>query len=75
MNRRSGSLRSPGFAGPQLACTPRARILMNWTDLFSALGLMLVIEGIMPFASPASWRKMMQQVASSPDTSLRGIGA
>lgn len=48
---------------------------MNWTDLFSALGLMLVIEGIMPFASPASWRKMMQQVATSPDTSLRGIGA
>lgn len=47
---------------------------MNWTDLFSALGLVLVIEGILPFASPANWRKMMLQVASSPDRSLRGIG-
>ncbi len=48
---------------------------MNWTDLLSAFGLMLVIEGIMPFASPGGWRRMMQQVSSSPDTSLRGIGA
>jgi uncharacterized protein YjeT (DUF2065 family) len=48
---------------------------MNWTDLLSALGLMLVIEGIMPFASPASWRRMMQQITTSPDNSLRGIGA
>ncbi len=48
---------------------------MNWTDLLSALGLMLVLEGLMPFASPANWRKMMQQLGTAPDSSLRVIGA
>ena len=49
--------------------------MMNWTDLLSALGLMLVIEGILPFASPARWRNMMRQITEAPDASLRGIGA
>ena len=48
---------------------------MNWIDLLSALGLMLVIEGIMPFASPSGWRTMMRQIAEAPDNSLRGVGA
>lgn len=48
---------------------------MNWTDLFSALGLLLVLEGLMPFASPANWRKMMQQLGTAPDSSLRAVGA
>ncbi len=48
---------------------------MAWTDLLSALGLMLILEGLLPFASPSSWRNMLRQVGEAPDNSLRGIGA
>ncbi len=48
---------------------------MNWVDLLSALGLVLVLEGLLPFASPARWREMMRQVGESPDNTLRTIGA
>lgn len=48
---------------------------MDWTDLLSALGLMLILEGLLPFASPSSWRNMMKQVSAAPDNNLRGIGA
>lgn len=48
---------------------------MNWVDLLSALGLVLVLEGLLPFASPARWREMMRQVGEAPDRTLRTIGA
>lgn len=48
---------------------------MDWTDLLSALGLMLILEGMLPFASPSGWRNMMRQVGSAPDSNLRAIGA
>lgn len=48
---------------------------MNWTDLLSAVGLMLVLEGLLPFASPDRWRNMMRQVGAAPDSTLRTIGA
>lgn len=48
---------------------------MNWIDLLSAVGLMLVLEGLLPFASPDRWRNMMRQVGEAPDSTLRIIGA
>ena len=48
---------------------------MAWTDLLSALGLMLIIEGLLPWASPQRWRKMMQQIGETTDNNLRAIGA
>ena len=45
-----------------------------WEDLFKALALVLVIEGIMPFVSPHSWRQTMQQASQFPDNVLRAIG-
>lgn len=45
-----------------------------WTDLLTALALVLVIEGIMPFMNPAGMRKMMVVVAQMDDTTLRFIG-
>lgn len=47
---------------------------MEWQDLFRALALMLVFEGMMPFISPRGWRQTMQQVTQLPDHVLRGIG-
>lgn len=45
-----------------------------WDDLFKALALVLVIEGIMPFVSPHGWRQTMQQASQLPDNVLRTIG-
>ena len=47
---------------------------MIWTDLLAALALVLVIEGIMPFLSPASMRRMMASVSQLDDRTLRISG-
>ncbi|WP_028451138.1 DUF2065 domain-containing protein [Chitinilyticum aquatile] len=39
-----------------------------------ALGLMLVFEGMMPFAMPALWRNAMLNLAALPDRQIRLIG-
>ena len=46
-----------------------------WPDLAAALGLLLVIEGILPFLSPASLRRVYQRLASAGDSALRFAGA
>ncbi|NRA16779.1 MAG: DUF2065 domain-containing protein [Oceanospirillaceae bacterium] len=43
-------------------------------ELFLALCLMLVIEGILPFVYPARWRKLVQQLSEIDDRALRIIG-
>lgn len=48
-----------------------------WHDLIAALGLMCVLEGIMPFATPRSWRDAMRRATELEDRVLRlmGLGA
>jgi uncharacterized protein YjeT (DUF2065 family) len=45
-----------------------------WHDLAVAFCLMLVIEGILPFLSPAGWRAMVVSAAGMSDRSLRLTG-
>lgn len=45
-----------------------------WTDILTALALVLVIEGIMPFLNPAAMRRMMVMVAQMDDKTLRVVG-
>ncbi|MGK2915535.1 MAG: DUF2065 domain-containing protein [Porticoccaceae bacterium] len=45
-----------------------------WQELAKALCLVLVLEGMMPFLSPAQWRHAMSRVAGMDDRSLRLIG-
>jgi uncharacterized protein len=47
---------------------------MLWNDLLAALALLLVIEGLMPFLNPAGLRRALIQVATLPDSVLRGVG-
>ena len=47
---------------------------MNWGDLLSALALVMVIEGFIPFISPRGYKSTMQQMISMPDSTLRYIG-
>ena len=45
-----------------------------WDDLLAALALVLVIEGIIPFVSPASMRRMLETVSQIDDRTLRITG-
>ena len=45
-----------------------------WDSILPALALVLVIEGMLPFLSPKSWREAMTQAAQLPDNVLRGLG-
>ena len=47
---------------------------MNWADLWAALALVLVLEGLIPFVSPGGYKNMVQQMAAMPERSLRSIG-
>ncbi|MEW6414927.1 MAG: DUF2065 domain-containing protein [Pseudomonadota bacterium] len=48
---------------------------MSGTDWLVALGLLLVIEGILPFAAPALWREGFSRMLALRDGQLRFIGA
>lgn len=45
-----------------------------WHDLLAALGLMLTLEGILPFLNPRGWRKTLWQLTQMQDGALRLIG-
>ena len=45
-----------------------------WQDLMSAVALMLVIEGILPFISPAVMRQVFAAMAAMDNRSLRLTG-
>lgn len=42
-----------------------------WDDLLSALALMLVLEGLLPFVSPKGFRNAMQAMLEMNDSQLR----
>ncbi|MDB5873883.1 MAG: hypothetical protein JWQ07_3325 [Ramlibacter sp.] len=45
------------------------------SDLFwSALALVLVLEGLFPFLSPGGWRRTFQKLLSLQDGQLRFFG-
>jgi hypothetical protein len=46
-----------------------------WPDLAAALGLLLVVEGILPFLAPDGARRAFQRLAAMDDRALRVAGA
>ena len=47
---------------------------MMWTDLLTALALVLIIEGIMPFVNPEGVRRMFLMAAQMQNLNLRYAG-
>ena len=44
-------------------------------DLFlSAVALMLILEGVLPFLSPTTWRKVFERATQLSDGQIRFIG-
>ena len=48
--------------------------MLNWNDLFAAFALYLVLEGLLPFANPAAWRRTLTALAQFGDGQLRFFG-
>ena len=47
---------------------------MDGNTFWLALALVLVIEGLFPFLSPAGWRRMFQQILQLHDGQVRFFG-
>ena len=47
---------------------------MVWTEILTALALVLVIEGLLPFASPGRYRQMVAQIVGLSDNHIRSVG-
>lgn len=45
-----------------------------WTDLLTALALVFILEGIMPFINPEGLRKMFLLAVQLNNSTLRFIG-
>lgn len=47
---------------------------MAWADLFAGLAFYLILEGLLPFASPQAWRRGLVSIAQLGDSQLRSFG-
>jgi len=45
-----------------------------WTEILTAVALVLVIEGMLPFIGPDRYREVVAQIARLSDNQLRAIG-
>ncbi len=48
--------------------------MIEWQDLFIAVALLLVLEGLLPALSPERWRRLAEWAASQPPRMLRRLG-
>jgi uncharacterized protein len=44
------------------------------TNLLTALALMLIIEGVLPFVAPGLWRETFRRITELSDGQVRFIG-
>jgi uncharacterized protein len=48
--------------------------VLQWSDLFAAVALFLVLEGLAPFVSPAATKRRLAEFLKVPDAQLRIAG-
>jgi uncharacterized protein YjeT (DUF2065 family) len=47
---------------------------MEWSDLWAAFALYLVLEGLMPFANPGAMKRALAQLSQFDERTLRIAG-
>lgn len=47
---------------------------MHWQEILTAIALVLVIEGMMPFIGPGRYKQLVAQIARLSDNHLRTFG-
>lgn len=55
-------------------CSSHVLLVLLMHEFLSALCLIAVIEGLLLFAAPAAWKRMVLQLFSLPTAQLRAIG-
>jgi uncharacterized protein YjeT (DUF2065 family) len=45
-----------------------------WDVALSAVALMLIVEGLLPFISPPSWRRIFERALQMSDGQIRFLG-
>jgi len=48
--------------------------VLDWRDLAAAFALYLVLEGLIPFFNPGTFRRFVLQMVEMPDSRLRIYG-
>jgi uncharacterized protein YjeT (DUF2065 family) len=47
---------------------------MHWQEILTAVALLLVIEGMLPFVGPQVYKQLVAQIARLGDNQLRAFG-
>jgi uncharacterized protein len=47
---------------------------LDWTDLFAALAIVCIIEGVMPFINPSAMKRLLARMASMEEREMRIAG-
>ena len=47
---------------------------MYWTAILTAVALLLILEGMLPFVGPGRYKQLVAQIASLSDNQLRAVG-
>ena len=47
---------------------------MQWNDLWTALALVMVIEGILPFISPKAFKQYLLSMQELSESTIRNFG-
>ena len=47
---------------------------MHWQEVLTAVALLLVIEGMLPFIGPGRYKQLVAQIARLGDNQLRTFG-
>jgi uncharacterized protein YjeT (DUF2065 family) len=47
---------------------------MHWQEILTAVALLLVIEGMLPFIGPQVYKQLVAQIARLGDNQLRTFG-
>jgi hypothetical protein len=47
---------------------------LAWSDLLAGFAFYLILEGLLPFASPQGWRRGLAAIAQLNDKQLRSFG-
>lgn len=48
--------------------------MLDWNDLLAAVAVLLVLEGLVPFASPAAMKRALVAILQTPENQLRMAG-
>jgi uncharacterized protein YjeT (DUF2065 family) len=47
---------------------------LDWTDLFAALAIVCIVEGVLPFINPSGTKRLLSRMASAGDRDMRIAG-